>query len=189
MPDLPDSVVETARAMTLAARRDTHPDSSALRSRRDSLLESYGYSARLRADDDGPVLICYPESWLEKGVFQPDQLESTANAVERPLFSDPPADGWDAIQAHNTELAAKVTREFGDTHGANAAAFGTYMANHHKVRVEAATAAAVDHFLSKYYPRNTWPPPAQAAVIESSIEKLFAVAGESYPEPVDTDNR
>jgi hypothetical protein len=183
MPDLPDSVIETARAMTRAARRGTHAEPSALRSRRDDLLGSYGYSARLREDENGPVLVCYPESWLQNGVFQPEELESTANAVQEPLFSAPAVDGWDAIQAHNTELATTVKREFGDTHGANAEAFGTYMANHHKARIEAATATAVTHFLSVYYPRNVWPSPAQAAVVESSLEKLFAVAGESYPEP------
>lgn len=189
MPELPDSVVETARAMTQAARRGTHAKPSALRSRRDDLLGSYGYSARIRADDEGPVLVCYPDSWLENGVFQPEELESTGNAVERPLFSGPSADGWAAIQAHNSELAAKVTREFGDTHGANAEAFGIYMANHHNARVEAATVTELKQFLSRYYPRNVWPSPAQAAVVETSLEKLFAVAGESYPEPGENGDR
>ena len=181
MPDLPEPVVKTALAMTRALRRGTHPDASVLRARRDELLESFGYAARVREDDAGPVLICYPESWLENGVFQPAELESTANAFERPLFPGPDADGWDAIHAHNQALAATVTREFGETHGANARAFGMYMANHYEERIEAATHSQVEEFLSEYFPRNAWPTPAQAAVIETSLENVFSVADEPVP--------
>ncbi|MDZ7849318.1 MAG: rnhA operon protein [Halodesulfurarchaeum sp.] len=181
MPDLPDSVFETVRAMTRTIRRETHSDPVAIRERRDTLLDRYGYAARVREDQSDPVLVCYPDHWLADGTFQPEHLESTENAVEGPLYSLPQGDSWAAIEAHNEALAERVAEQFGETHGANAAAFGTYMANHHAARIEAATSVEIEDFLAEYFPRNAWPSGTEAAAVETSLERVFAVAGEPFP--------
>lgn len=185
MPDLPDPVFEAARAMTRTIRRGTHPDSATVRERRDTLLDRYGFAARVREDESGPVLVCYPDHWLEGGTFQPGKLESTENAVEGPLYSVPDGDSWAAIEAHNAALAERVADQFGEPHGTNAESFGTYMANHHAAHVEAATATEIEDFLGEYFPRNAWPSRVEAAAVESSLERLFDVAGEPFPQERD----
>ncbi|MFB6109447.1 MAG: rnhA operon protein [Halodesulfurarchaeum sp.] len=185
MPELPDHVLETAKAFTRAARRGTHPDGTALRERRGELLDEYGYTARVREDDSGPVLVCHPADWVEDGVLQPDAMDATENAVERPLRGTAVGDGWAAIDAHNRDLAGRVADRYGEPHGANAEAFAVYMANHHAEPIEAATSGQVRDFLEEYFPRNAWPDEAQAAVVETSIERLFAVAGEPMPLDID----
>lgn len=181
MPNLSAAVFETARAMTRAARRATHANPRVIRERREALLDRNDYTARVREEKSGPVLVCYPDAWVENGEFQPDRLKSTENAVEAPLYSGPDGDGWAAIKAHNEEIAETVAEQFGEPHGANAAAFGTYMANHHAARIEAATATDVKAFLGEYFPRNAWPSATQADAIETSLEAVFEVAGEPAP--------
>ncbi|MFP4530308.1 MAG: rnhA operon protein, partial [Halodesulfurarchaeum sp.] len=181
MPDLPDPVFDAARAMTRAIRRETHSDPATIRERRDRLLDRHGYAARVREDESGPVLVCYPDHWLEDGTFQPENMESTENAVEGPLYSVPEGDSWAAIEAHNEALVERVADQFGEPHGTNAEAFGTYMANHHAARIEAATATEIEDFLAEYFPRNAWPSRAEAAAVERSLELLFEVAGEPFP--------
>lgn len=181
MPDLPTPVVETAKALTRAARRGTHPDEEALRERRADLLGTYGYTARVREDDAGPVLVCHPAAWLEDGVFQPEAMDSTADAVERPLRETAVGDSWAAIDAHNREIAQAVATRYGEPHGETATAFAVYMANHHADPIEAATAAQVRDFLEEYFPRNAWPSETAAAAVETSIERCFEVAGEPMP--------
>jgi hypothetical protein len=181
MPEIPRLVVETARAMTRAARRETHDDPDRLRCRRNRLLARYDYAARVRGEESGAVLVCYPEDWVEDGVYQPEAVTSTDDAVERSLWSTDRDDDWETAAAHNRDLAATVRDRHGEVHGANAAAFGTYMANHHTARVEAATAEQVRDFLEEYYPRNEWPSAQEAAAVRESLEHLFAAAGEPFP--------
>lgn len=181
MPDLPAAVVETARAMSRVLRRGTHDDPERIRRRRDELLSRYGYAARVRESDTGPVLVCYPETWIEDGTLQLENLESTENAVERPLNTSLEEEGWEAIADHNRDVAATVRRRFGKIHGANAEAFGTYMANHHGATVETATAEHVETFLEEYFPRNAWPTEAQQNAVETSIRHLFEIVDEAYP--------
>lgn len=181
MPEIPRAVVETARAMTRAVRRGTHADPESLRRRREQLLARYGYAGRVREEESGPVLVCYPADWVEDGVYQPEAVTSTDEAVERSLWSTDRDDDWETVAAHNRDLAATVRDRHGEVHGANAAAFGIYMANHHAVRVEAATAEQVRDFLEEYYPRNAWPSTEEAAAVRQSLERLFAAAGEPFP--------
>lgn len=181
MPELPDPVFEAVRAMTRTIRRGTHPDPEPIRERRERLLDRHGYAVRVREDESGPVLVCYPDRWLEEGTLQPDNLESTENAVEAPLFSVSGSDSWAAIESHNRALAERVSDQHGEPHGTNAKAFGTYMANHHAARIEAATAAEIGDFLAEYYPRNTWPSREEAASVDRSLELLFELVGEPFP--------
>lgn len=181
MPELPAEVVETARAMSRVLRRGTHDDPERIRRRRDELLSTYGYAARVRESDAGPVLVCYPESWIEDGTLQLENLESTDNAVERLLNTSVEDGDWAAIADHNRAVAARVRDRFGRVHGANAEAFGTYMANHHGATVESATAEHVETFLEEYFPRNAWPSEAQRNAVEASIRHLFDTVDEPYP--------
>ncbi|MFW6384389.1 MAG: DUF7108 family protein [Halodesulfurarchaeum sp.] len=177
---LPDRVLEAALAATRAARRGTHADGAALRDRRDDLLARHGYRARVREDESGPVLVCYPDAWVEDGVIHPGAVESTAAAVERPLWREPD-DDFETIAAHNRELAASVGDRHGWLHERNAAAFGTYMANHHAARVESATPTQVETFLAEYFPRNAWPSDEQQAAVETSLEYLFELVDPPFP--------
>ena len=181
MPDLPERVVEVAKAGSRAARRGTHPDPAVLRRRRDELLARYGYRARIREGDQGPVLVCYPDSWIEDGTVRPAAVDSTADAVERPLWGGG-EDEWDAIAAHNRAVAEIVADRHGEVHGENVAAFGTYMANHHEARIEQATAAQIETFLAEYFPRNAWPSDEQRATVEKSLETLFETVDAPYPD-------
>jgi hypothetical protein len=182
MPDLPEQVIAFAIAATRAARRGTHPDPSSLRSRRDDRLARHGYRARVREDRDGPVLVCYPDSWIEDGTVRPSAVESTADAIERPLWGEAEA-AWDAIAAHNRALAETVGERHGQVHAANVAAFGTYLANHHEARIEHATATQVETFLAEYFPRNAWPSDEQRATVENSLEYVFELVDPPAPLP------
>lgn len=173
MADLPVAAIETA--VRLARTSVGGPE--AANDRLADHLSSHGYGYRIRRDPEGPVLVCYPETWVNDGVLDRDAIDSVDDAIERPLFPVPPAD-WAAIDEHNRQVANRVSAEYGSAHGHNAAAFATYMSNHHALPVEDATPVMVDTFLAEYYPRNVWPPTAAAELVEESVT-ITLVTGES----------
>ncbi|MFT4889713.1 MAG: hypothetical protein ACI9YT_000624 [Halobacteriales archaeon] len=183
MSELPDvAVAEVERLTRLARRAVDDNERAAYRERRAEILTEHGYVARVRNDDVGETLVCYPEDWIDDGgVVRTDRIEDLNRAVEVSLSGPGDPDEWDATDAHNREVAAAVREEHGDVHGDNAEAFADFMSNHYTKRVEAATRDEIEEFLAEYYPRNAWPSDAQRAVIEESLEHVFDKTGGSEP--------
>lgn len=168
---LPDEVLEAAERRTLRARRAADDaEAAAHRERRDELLADHGYEARVRSDDDRDVLVLHPAEWLdESGRVDLERVDDVARALEVPLSGPGDPEDWTAVEAHNRRAAEAVADEHGDVHGANAHAFADFMGNHYARPVEAATPAAVEEFLTEYFPRNAWPSDEQRAVVEESV--------------------
>lgn len=174
---LPEETLGEAERLTRAAREAVDPNEAAAhRERRDELLAEHGYTARVRADDDGDVLVCHPDEWLDDGTVRMDRIDDVDAGVEVPLSGGGDAEDWDATEAHNRAVADRVADVHGDVHGRNAHAFADFMGNHHAKPVEAATDAEVTEFLTEYFPRNAWPTADQRAVVEASVE-LVRTAG------------
>jgi len=85
---------------------------------------------------------------------------------------------WGAVEADNEAIVAAVAEDHGPTHAANVRAFADFMGNHYLKRVDDATEAEREEFLTEYYPRNAWPSAEQRAVVEESVE-LAADAADS----------
>lgn len=181
--ELPRDVVDDAERLTRLARNAVDPaEREAYLDRRESLLESYDFTARVRTEDDGDVLVLHPAAWHDGDVIRTDRIEDVDRAVEIPLEGAGDPDDWDAVDAANRELVAAVRTEHGDVHGDNAAAFADFVGNHYARPVESATKEEIEEFLGEYFVRNAWPSDRQRAVIEESIERVFEAAEEPVPE-------
>lgn len=179
-PDVPESVVDEAERLTRLARAATDPDErAAYRDQRARLVADHGYAARVREEDTRAVLVCYPIEWLESGIVRTDCIDDLDRAVERPLSGPGDPKDWDAVDAHNRAVAARVADAHGPVHGANAHAFADFMGNHYARPVESAGDRERSEFLSEYFPRNAWPSAEQEAVIETSIDLVFEAAAAS----------
>jgi hypothetical protein len=181
---LPEDVLEEAERLTRLAREaGDDAERETYRQRREELVAEHGYTARVRQDSDGDVLVCHPDDWVVDGSVDPERIEDLDRAEEQPLSGTGKRGEFEEVDDHNRELVAAVREEHGDVHGDNAAAFADFVGNHHAKRVENATAGELGEFLDEYFPRNAWPSDRQKAVVGQSLELLFGAAGEEPPRP------
>ena len=179
---LPDAVVETAERLTRLARDAVDEnEAGAYRERRERVLSAHGYTARVRSEDHGQVLVLHPEEWVRDGVVRVERVDDVGRAVEVPLDGAGDPEEWDEVEAHNRALAEAVEAEHGSVHGANAHAFADFMGNHYARRIDRATARQVREFTEEYFPRNAWPTADQREAVERSLELLFERTGRSPP--------
>ena len=177
---LPDDVLVEAERLTRLARNAVDANErAAYRERRDRLLESYDYTARVRDADD--TLVCHPTSWLDDGVVRTEHIDDLDEAVEVSLSGPGDPDDWAAVDARNRELVEAVRDAHGEVHAANAAAFADFMGNHYAKPMVEAAGREVDEFLAEYFVRNAWPTGEQRAVVDRSIELVFETAGRQLP--------
>jgi hypothetical protein len=181
--ELPRDVVDRVERLTRRCRRAVDDNEiEAYRTEREQLLAEHGYTARVRTDDPGDVLVLHPETWLdETGTARLAEIEDTGRAVERRLEGPGDPDNWDELAAHNDAIARSVREAHGDVHGDNAEAFATFLSNHYAKRVESVTEAELEEFRTEYFVRNAWPNEQQRSVVGESLEKIFAVA--DVPDP------
>jgi len=182
MAELPADVVDEAAQLSRLARAAEDPAEAAdYRSKRAELLSEHGYAARVRSEVDQPVLVCYPSDWRVDGVVEPDRIEGTERAIERPLTGPGDPDEWEVIEAHNRGIAETVAVEHGDVHGSTAAAFADFMGNHYARRIETAGPRECREFLEDYLPRNAWPTENQLDQAETSLRLVFDAADVEPP--------
>jgi hypothetical protein len=181
-PPLPEAVVEEAERLTRLARDAVDgAEATAYRDRRGTLLAAHDYSARLRSEDHGEVLVLHPTEWAEDGVVRVERVDDVARAVEVPLDGTGDPDEWDEVEAHNRALAEAVEADHGPVHGANAHAFADFMGNHYARPIERATERQVREFLEEYFPRNAWPSEDQRDSLDRSLDLLFERVDRSRP--------
>jgi len=166
---LPTEVIDEAESLTRRARRAVDDnEAAAYRERRDEMLAEHGYRARIR-DDEHPVLVLYPDEWVEDGVAQIGEIENLDRGVERPLAGPGEAEQWDELAADNRAIAEAVAEDHGDVHGETAHALADFMNNHYAKPIADATEAELAEFRSEYFPRNAWPSEKQKAVVDESV--------------------
>lgn len=171
--ELPPEIIKRAESLTRQARNavDENERDAYLRERR-RVLSEYGFRARLRDDETGDVLVCYPVEWVDDGTIQPDRVEDISRGVERQL-SGVGDDSWEAVNSHNQTIVTEIEREHGPTHAANARALAEFAGNHYKKRIAALSESEIELFLTEYYPRNVWPTDNQKAVVEESVQLVL----------------
>ncbi|MDG5775866.1 rnhA operon protein [Haloarculaceae archaeon H-GB2-1] len=179
-----DVADEVERLTRLARDVVDEEEAEAYLAERASLLSEYDYTARVREDDDGDVLVLYPSEWVENGVVQPDRIEDVDRGIERRLDGAGDAEDWDDVDEHNRALVATVADRHGAVHAANVSAFADFMSNHYARPLDGATNDMVVEFLTEYYPRNAWPSPQEKAVVEESVALAFEAADEPVPTAV-----
>lgn len=180
---LPADVVDDIERLTRLARatRDEH-EAAQYAQRRDELLSAHEFTARIREEADGDVLVCHPERWLADGVIRTDRIEDVSRAVEVPLEGAEDPEDWAAVDEHNRAIARTVRDTHGEVHGANATALADFVSNHYAKSIESLTAAELEEFREEYFVRNAWPTDRQRAVIDESIRLVFETADVSVPE-------
>lgn len=182
MSDLPKEVVDEAERLTRLAREAVdEAEARAYRRERDGVLADHGYAARVRTDDDGDVLACYPTDWVEDGVVRPDRVDDVDRGVERRLSGPGAGDDWEEVAAGNDALVERVREAHGEVHGANARALADFAGNHYAKAVTELTRAELLEFRDEYFPRNAWPTDEQSAAVDQSIRLTFAVADARCP--------
>ncbi|ADD03901.1 uncharacterized protein Nmag_0310 [Natrialba magadii ATCC 43099] len=183
--DLPADVIEDAERLTRLVRKTPDEnEAAAYEDRRDDLLATHEYRARIRNDDDGDaVLVLHPAEWhdSEAGVIRTDQIDDLSRAVEIQLEGTADPDDWETVDATNRELVEAVREEHDNVHGENARLLADFAGNHYAKPITSLTPAELAEFLSEYVVRNAWPTEAQTAVLEESLELVFDVADEPYP--------
>ena len=139
-------------------------------SRRAELLAEYGYEMRVREDDTGDVLVCYPAEWVADGVIQPEMVEDTDRGVEIRLSGPGDPDEWDDVEAENRAVVERVRAHHGEVHGATARALADFMGNHYAKPIAEATPEELAEFREEYFPRNAWPTEQQRELLDDSVE-------------------
>ncbi|WP_192498292.1 DUF7108 family protein [Halorussus halophilus] len=172
--EIPQETVEEAERLTRLAR-DAVDDAEAetYLEDRDELVAEHEFAVRVREDDTNDVLVLHPEEWVEDGRIRVERVEDTDRAVEIRLDGPGDPEDWEAVDAHNAEVADRVHEEHGEVHGENARAFADFMSNHYARPVESATSGEVEEFLNEYYPRNAWPSKKQRKAVGESVELVF----------------
>ncbi|OYR67462.1 hypothetical protein DJ71_21710, partial [Halorubrum sp. E3] len=107
VPDVPVEAVDEAERLTRLAREaesaeptpEIEQAADQYRERRDALAAEYGYTARVRDEDD--ALVLYPDEWMEEGTVQLDRVEDTDRAVEVLLSGPGDADRYREVAAYN----------------------------------------------------------------------------------------
>ena len=180
---LPTEAVEEAERLTRLARAAADPaEATAYRDHRADLLDEHGFTARVREEADGAVLVCHPADWLdEDGVVDLAAVEDTDRAEEVRLSGRGEQGTYADAETTNADLVAAVREDGGDVHAANVRAFADYMGNHYASPIDAATETHVREFLEEYYPRNAWPSDEQQAVVRESLRRAFEKTETAYP--------
>ncbi|WP_324663014.1 DUF7108 family protein [Haloarcula sediminis] len=171
MPDLPADTRDEAERLTRLARQAVDEGAVATyRDQRAALLDEHDYEARIREEDTGDVLVCYPSEWVEDGVIRPDRVEDTDRGVEIRLSGPGDPDEWNEVEEQNRAVVEAVRDEHGDAHAATARALADFMGNHYAKPIAEATPAELAEFREEYFPRNVWPTEKQRALLEDSVQ-------------------
>jgi hypothetical protein len=182
---LPENVVAEAERLTRHARNAVDDDEAdAYRADREERLAEYGFTARVREEDAGAVLVCHPVEWVEDGTVQFGDIDDTGRAVERRLSGPGEAGEFETVDAHNRDVVAEIEARADPVHAENAAAFADFMSNHYVRRVETATGEEIREFLEWYFPRNAFPTETQRDAIEESLRRIFDVTDRDPPAPL-----
>ena len=182
-PALPAEVLEETERLTRLARKAAIEDErEAYLGRRAEILAPHEYTARVREETDGDVLVIHPAEWHDGEVIRTDRIEDLSRAVEIRLEGAGDPDDWDTVDAENRAIVEEVREKHGAVHAENATAFADFMGNHYARPMASATEAEITEFLEDYFVRNAWPSEEQRAVIEESIELVFETAGERVPD-------
>jgi len=175
-----ETVEEAERLTRLAREAAVEAAAEAYRERRDDLVDDHDYTARVRQEDD--TLVLYPEEWVEDGTVRLERIEDTDRAVEVSLSGPDHGAEWDSVEEANQAIVDAVEREYGSDHAANVRAFADFMSNHYLKRVDDATEAEREEFLTEYYRRNAWPSEAQESIVAESVDLVNDV-GDDVPGP------
>lgn len=175
--ELPGEVVEEAERLTrLAADAALDEVAEAYRESRERAVRAHDFTARVRDEDD--TLVLYPAEWVDDGIVRVDRIDDTDRAAEVSLAGPDHGAEWAAVEAANERTVETVAERHGSDHAANVRAFADFMGNHYLKRVDDATDAEREEFLTEYYPRNAWPSPEQAAIVERSLSLVDEVGEE-----------
>jgi hypothetical protein len=184
--ELPEDLIAAAERLTRLAREAVDDaEAETYRADREERLAEYDFTARVREEDDGEVLVCHPAEWVEGGTVRVERIDDTDRAVERRLSGPGEGGEFEAVEAHNREVVAEVEARAGPVHAENATVFADFMGNHYVRRVETATDEEVREFLEWYFPRNAFPTEAQRDAIEESLRLVFEVGDREPPAPLD----
>jgi hypothetical protein len=171
MPEIPaDRLDEVERLTRLARQAVDEGAAAAYRDQRAALLAEYDYDARIREEDTGDVLVCYPSEWVEDGVIQPDIVDDTDRGVEIRLSGPGDPDEWAEVEEQNRAVVERVRAEHGDAHAATARALADFMGNHYAKPIAEATPEELAEFREEYFPRNAWPTDRQRALLDDSVQ-------------------
>jgi len=180
MPDLPaDTQDEVERLTRLARQAVDEGAAAAYCDQRAALLEAHDYEARIREEDTGDVLVCYPAEWVVDGVIQPDMVEDTDRGVEIRLSGPGDPEAWDDVEDENRAVVERVRADHGEVHAATARALADFMGNHYAKPIAEATPEELAEFREEYFPRNVWPTERQRELLDDSVELTVEKADSS----------
>lgn len=182
--ELPLETIEEAERLTHLARgAGDDAEAAAYRTRRSELLAEYGFTARVREENDGgETLVCHPVEWLDaNGVVDMSAIQDTDRAAEVRLSGRGEQGTWADAEAYNRAIVETIREDEGAVHAENARAFADFMGNHYAATFEDARSVHVREFIDEYYPRNAWPSDEAEAVLEVSLRLVFEKTESRYP--------
>jgi hypothetical protein len=193
VPDVPAAAVDEAERLTRLAREaesaeptpEIEEAADQYRERRDALAAEYGYTARIRDEDD--ALVLYPDEWMDDGTVQLDRVEDTDRAVEVSLSGPGDADRYREVAAYNEAVAEEVAEREADVHARTAETFAAFMSNHYVRPVDDATPGMRAEFREEYLVRNGWPTDDQLDAVDESLSVIESVAAD-VEEPAAVDD-
>lgn len=183
MTDLPTDVVDEVERLTRLARNAVdEAEADAYRADRAGILGDYDYTARIREEETGEVLVCYPSEWVDDGVIRPEHVEDTDRGVEVRLSGPGDPDEWETVEARNREVVSAVRDAHDEVHAETARALADFMGNHYAKPIAEATPAELAEFREEYFPRNAWPTEKQRSLLSESVRVTVEKAGGRVPD-------
>jgi hypothetical protein len=182
MTELPESAIDSVERLTRLARNADDPaEAEAYRQQRASTLTEYGYTARVREEDTGDVLVCYPDEWVVDGVVRPDRVNNTDRGIEIRLSGPGDPDEWADVEAENSAVVEEVRDEHGDVHAGTARILADFMGNHYAKPIAEITPEELSEFCEEYVPRNAWLTDEQRSILDTSVRLTIEHAGGRFP--------
>jgi Asp-tRNA(Asn)/Glu-tRNA(Gln) amidotransferase C subunit len=186
MTELPEATIDSVERLTRLARNAVDPaEADAYRQQRASILTEYGYTARVREEDTGDVLVCYPDEWVVDGVVRPDHVNDTDRGIEIRLSGPGNPDEWADVEAENSAVVEELRDEHGDVHAETARVLADFMGNHYAKPIAEITPEELSEFRKEYVPRNAWLTDDQRSALDTSIRLTIKHAGGRLPEEYD----
>ena len=135
VPDVPAEAVDEAERLTRLAREaesaEPTPEIEAAadqyRERRDALAAEYGYTVRVRDEDD--TLVLYPDEWMDPRTVRLDRVAATAPALHVSPSGPRAADRYRDVAPSTAALADPVPAREAAFHARTAATFAAFMSN------------------------------------------------------------
>ncbi len=153
-------------------------EADAYRTERDEILAEYDYTARIRNDETGDVLVCHPVEWVDDGVIRPERVDDIDRGVEIRLSAPATRTSGQRSRWNRAVVDAVTVAQVRHTRTRSCSLIqGITTRNRSRRRRRRNSGVS-----RRLCPRNAWPTAEQRSVLDQSIRLTVEEAGGRAPD-------